>query len=135
MPQPWPDAAGEEGVPQLHDEDKPEKLDRDLWGGQVSVVLWGRKISERYCLILEQIDDQNFACSTRSKPSEGHARFWIGPNAGCLTLGVPYTILHHLCCFVSRFILRAYRLREPVLLQHRYVVSAFGVRYIAVASG
>ena len=25
---------------------------------------------------------------TRSKPSEGHARSWIGPNAGCLTLSV-----------------------------------------------
>ena len=51
--------------------------------------------------MLEQIDDQNFLCSTRSKHSVGEARFWVGPKAGCLTLGVPDKILHDLSSFVS----------------------------------
>ena len=33
--------------------------------------------------------------------------FWIRPNAGCLTLFVPHTVLQNLCCFVSSFNLRA----------------------------
>ena len=55
-------------------------------GGPLSVVVWGRKTSERlHFLILEQMDDTKFLCSTKSKPSEGYSRFGIRPNAGCRT--------------------------------------------------
>ena len=114
--QPWQDVPGEEDVPQLHDYDDEEELDQQFGGGQV--VVGGRKTSERlHYLMLEQMDDQNFVCSTRSKPSESHAR-----------------LLDTTKCGVSDIICTTHSSPKPLLFCFQ-LQSQSHVRDILVASG